>query len=239
MRLSRALLCALPLLAAAVTGCTSANVSNTSRTAKEQLLISNAIDQSLNKVDFNAFRGAKVYLDSQYIDSVDKNYLVAATRHRLLTAGAILSPAAEGADVVLEARSGGVGTDTADAYLGIPEITLPGMLTMPEVRLITKSSQSATAKLGFVAYSPTSNSTLGDGGVALSQSDDNNWFVFGVGPLQNGSVRKEVEYSLKQGPLTAMHSHPTTVAFQSPPPEMVRAPNLFQLTGAEVEATKE
>lgn len=37
--------------------CTSANSSNTARTATEQMLISNAVDHSLSKVDFQVFRG--------------------------------------------------------------------------------------------------------------------------------------------------------------------------------------
>lgn len=239
MTLSRTICGWLCTALIAVTGCTSTNSSNTARSAKEQLLLSNAIDQSLNKVDFASFRGTRVFLDDKYVDCVDKNYIVASTRHRLLNSGAQMASSAETADVVLEMRSGGVGTDTTDAFIGTPELTLPGMMTLPEVRLITRSSQSASAKLGFVAYDPKTATSLGDGGVALSKSDDNNWFVMGVGPWQNGTLRKELDRSLKSGPNMPMHNHPVQVAFGTLPSGSPEAPNAFRLTGGKEEVTSE
>jgi len=53
-------------------GCTSSKTTNTARTSREQLLISNAIDQSLAKVDCSALRGASVFIDDKYLDCVDK-----------------------------------------------------------------------------------------------------------------------------------------------------------------------
>ena len=37
--------------------------------------------------------------------------------------------------------------DDADSYLGMPQIVLPGMLTIPEVKLVTRTRQSALAKI--------------------------------------------------------------------------------------------
>ena len=52
-------------LAVAITGCTNTSTSNTARTAKEQLLLSNAVDQSLDKVDFTPLYGQKVFVDDK------------------------------------------------------------------------------------------------------------------------------------------------------------------------------
>ena len=79
--------------------------------------------------------------------------------------GARSSAKAEDADIVLELRSGGVGTDMADSYVGIPEIVLPGMMTLPQVKFITRTNQSAVAKIGLVAYDAKSQEMLGGGGV--------------------------------------------------------------------------
>ena len=132
------------LAASFVCGCTTTQTSNTARTATEQLLISNAVDQALDKVDFQSFRGRTVYLEEKYIDCVDKNYVIASLRHRLLASGATLAPAADGAEVVVEARSGAVGTSSSESFVGTPEIALPGMLTIPEVRLITRTRQEGS-----------------------------------------------------------------------------------------------
>jgi hypothetical protein len=131
------------------------------------------------------------------------------------------------ADVALELRSGVIGTDSADAFVGTPEIVLPGMLTLPEVRLISRNNQSAMAKIGIVAYSPKTNQLLGEGGVSSSMSHDNNWFVLGVGPYQNGEVKTEIQRTTGRQPGQSYQPLPTTVAFQEP----AGAPARVQLTG--------
>ena len=114
-----------------MSGCASTSTSNTARTAKEQMLLSNSVDQSLDKVDFTPLYGQRVFVDDKYLECVDKPYIVGSVRHRVLRAGGVLASAADTADVHMEIRSGGVGTDTSQSYLGTPEIALPGMLTIP------------------------------------------------------------------------------------------------------------
>ena len=206
----------LPSLLMLVVGCTHSQRSNTSRTGVEQLLISNAIDQSLEKVDFRPFGGHNVYLEEKYVDSVDKAYLVGSVRHRMLAAHARLVDKAEDAEIVVELRSGGVGTDTAESFVGVPEITVPGMLTLPEVRFLERTSQTGTAKVGLVAYHAKTKQVLGSGGTSLSKSTDNNWFVAGIGPFQEGSVKSEISRSAIEAPVTSSSSVPEHVVFESP-----------------------
>lgn len=228
--LARLVWLALFLLLVAV-GCSSTKTTNTARTAREQLLISNAIDHSLSKVDFAAFQGAKLFIDDKYLECVDKGYVVGSLRHRAMINGAALVSKADDADVVLELRSGVVGTDSADSFVGTPEIVLPGMLTLPEVRLIARNNQSAMAKLGIVAYNPKTHELLGAGGVSSSLSRDNNWFVLGVGPYQNGEVKTEIQRSTGRAPGQSVHELPVSVAFQEP--TGTARPNRVQLTGDE------
>lgn len=200
-----------------VSGCSSTTMSNTPRTSTEQLLVANAIDQSLNKVDFTSFAGEQVFLQDKYVDCVDKNYLIASTRHRLMVAGARLVDAADKASVVVELRHGAVGTASADSFIGTPEIALPGMLTIPEVRFVERKRQQAVAKVGLVAYDPQTLQILGTGGTSLARSDDSNWFVAGIGPYQNGAIRKEVLRSTTGSAATPRTQLPITVAFEPPP----------------------
>lgn len=209
------LLFALAILSVTA-GCTHNQRSNTSRTGVEQLLISNAIDQSLEKVNFQPFGGHAVYLEEKYTDSVDKPYLVGSIRHRMLNAGARLVEKPEEAEIIVELRSGGVGTDTAESFVGIPEIALPGMLTLPEIRFLEKTSQIGTAKIGLVAYDAKTRQVLGQGGMALSRSTDNNWTVAGIGSVQEGSVRKEIKESTTGAAASRNSSLPRQVAFESP-----------------------
>ena len=205
------------LLAASLSiGCTTAQTSNTARTSTELMLLSNAVDQSLDKMDFSPFRGYSVHLNDKYVDCVDKNYVVAATRHRILNAGARLVDKPEDADVVLELRAGAVGTASASSYLGVPEIVLPGMVTLPEVRIVERKAQQGIAKLGLVAYDPKTNQIIGAGGSSLARSDDSNWYVVGVGPWQNGSVRDEIDRSTSGYAGQVRNRIPNQVVFQSP-----------------------
>jgi hypothetical protein len=221
------LCCCCALMVVTSIGCTSSRTSNTARTGREQILISSAVDQALSKIDFTAFNGSKVFIEDKYLECVDKGYLVGSIRHRAMTNGAILAGKADDADVVLELRSGVLGTDSADSFLGTPEIVLPGMLTLPEVRLIARNNQSAIAKIGIVAYNPKTNQLLGEGGVSSSMSRDNNWFVLGVGPYQNGEVKTEIERTTGRRPGQPYQELPSTVAFQEPQDTPARV----QLTG--------
>ncbi|MEZ6039799.1 MAG: DUF6655 family protein [Planctomycetaceae bacterium] len=194
-------------------GCSSTATSNTARTAKEQMLLSNAVDQSLDKVDFTPLYGQRVFLEEKYLDCIDKPYVVGSVRHRIMRAGGTLLPSADDADVVMELRSGGVGTDTSESFLGTPEIALPGMLTIPEVRLVERKTQFGYSKLGLVIYDARSRQVLGDGGMAMAQSDDNNWHVLGVGPFQNGDLKTDVARAEMIPPGMYRRQLPTQVAF--------------------------
>jgi hypothetical protein len=209
-----ALFSLLPLLV--VAGCTTGKTSHTPRTAKEQLLISNSVDQSLDKIDFRPFGGYQVFLEDKYLECVDKNYIVGSIRHRLLYAGAALAPKAEEADIILEARSGGVGTNHQESFVGVPELSVPGPfpISTPEVRVLSRDTQTGIAKLGLVAYDAKTGTVLGSGGTSLARSDDNNWFFLGMGPYQHGSIHREAERGLElpgqRMPL------PNQVAFERP-----------------------
>ena len=157
-----------------VAGCASSITSNMARTAKEQMLLSNAVDQSLSKVNFSDLTGQQVYVKEKYLECVDKPFVVGSIRHQVMRSGGRLVGTADAADVVMELRSGGVGTNTSEAFLETPEIALPGILTIPEIRLAERETQYGYTRLGLVLYDATNLQILGNGGMSLAQSDDNN-----------------------------------------------------------------
>jgi hypothetical protein len=213
LRLGCLMICAGILSAV---GCTSTTSSNTARTATEQMLVSNAIDQSLSKVDFQAFGGRNVFIEEKYLDCTDKNYVVSSVRHRVLMQGAQLVGKPEDADVILEVRSGAVGTNSSNSFLGIPQIQIPGMFSTPEVKLVNRVNQTGMAKIGLVAFDAKSHQVLGDGGMSLAKSADNNWYVLGIGPWQNGSVKKEIERGQPRYASQPWIEVPPQVAFAAP-----------------------
>ena len=178
------------LAAAVCTGCATTSTSNTARTGTEQILISSAIDRAMSTVRFSDFAGYKVFIDDKYLDgAVDKGYLVGSLRHKVLAAGGSLAAAADAADVVLEARSGGIGTDSQESFLGMPAIGVPGLpIELPEVKIASRDTQMGTAKIGLVCYDPKTGRALGTGGQANALAHNNDTYVLGIGPFRSGAV---------------------------------------------------
>jgi hypothetical protein len=216
MKIRKHKLAVLIALTIAISGCANTTTSNTARTAKEQLLLSSAVDQSLDKVDFTPMYGQKVFLEEKYLDCVDKNYVLGSLRHRILRAGGSFAATADDADVVMEARSGGVGTDNSEMFIGVPELPLPAGMSTPEVRLAERKTQYGYSKIGLVIYDAKSKAILGDGGMTMAQSDDQNWLILGMGPMQNGSLKSEVAVARRIPHGIRTTRLPTQVAFDSP-----------------------
>jgi hypothetical protein len=74
-RIARCVSSLLALVLLSLAGCGTTRSTDTARSATEQLLISDAIDQAVQTVDFSALRGQSVYLDdSRLTDTVDRDY---------------------------------------------------------------------------------------------------------------------------------------------------------------------
>src|SRR5438067_7833712 len=120
---------AVGLCLALAFGCGTTRMTDTQRTATEQLLISNAVDQAVAQLDFRALCGKSVFFDPQYLDTtVDKGYVVSSLRQQLMTSGCVLQEERAKATYVVEARAGGVGTDRHSVMVGVQEMNVPSVL---------------------------------------------------------------------------------------------------------------
>jgi hypothetical protein len=180
-------------LGLAFSGCASMKESDTARTGLEQLLISSAVDQSLDKVDFTPVSGAKVFLKADYLDSVDKNYVLMSMRSRLLRNGCTLVDKADASDVVMEVASGAIGTDRTDLEVGSPAVPLGLMGTIPKVTIYERKRAMGTAKLCIIATDSKTNQPVINSGFTLARSDHQHWSMMGTGPVISGSVARQLE----------------------------------------------
>jgi hypothetical protein len=190
----------LGCFAALLSGCATTKESDTARTGIEQLLVSSAVDQALDKVDLSPIRGAKVYLEEKYLDCVDKNYVIVSLEERLLASGCTLIGKPEEADVVMHVTSGGVGTDRQEKYVGISEIPLPppSPISIPQVSLLSRTRANGTAKLRVIAYDVKTRQPVLGGGAVLARSDFKSWKVMGAGPVESGSVPTDIAQATGQ-----------------------------------------
>ena len=181
------------LIAVSFLGCASMKESDTARTGLEQLLISNAVDQSLAKVDFKPVAGAKVHLKTDFLDCVDKNYILLSTRSKLLANQCTIVDKPEDADVVMEIASGGVGTDRTDLTVGSPEIPLGLMGSIPKISVYERKKAMGTAKLAIIATDTKSKLPVINSGYSLARSDHQHWTMMGAGPVLSGSVADQLK----------------------------------------------
>lgn len=135
-------------------GCTTRTFTNTPRAAIEQLLLSGAVDRTVDKFHIPQVAGKKTYLDFTNLKSYDVEYVKAAVRARFAQIGAVLVENREQADYVAEVTSGALGTEYKSTLLGIPAIPVPGSPTpLPELALARGVEQTAISKLLVFVYS--------------------------------------------------------------------------------------
>lgn len=195
----RILTAAVGLLLALAAGCTTIKRSDTARTGLEQLLVSSAIEHSLNKIDWSPIRGAPVFIETKYLDCVDKNYIIVAVHQRLLANGCTLVDKLDDSAVTLELASGAVGTDRQESFLGIPEISMPSsQIAIPKFAIFTREKSHGTAKLAVLAYDSKTKLPVINAEAALARSDHANWSLLGAGPVISGSVPAEVYAATKE-----------------------------------------
>jgi hypothetical protein len=129
-------------------GCATRSMSNTPRTAIEQLLLSAAVDAAVQKFVLREVAGKKVHIDFANLSAYDAEYIKVAVRARFAELGATLLDKPDEAEYVAEVASGGLGNEYKSFLIGIPSLPVPGSpVPLPEVALYKKVEQTGIMKL--------------------------------------------------------------------------------------------
>ena len=192
-----------------VFGCGTTKWSDTSRTGTEQLLISNAIDRVVAKIDFSPLQHKKCFLNTTAIaQTTDRDYLSTTIRQQLAIAGAILAMSESEADYIVEVRAGAVGTDRDDLLVGVPATTLPTIptaeisaMTIPEIPFIKRTKQRGVAKIALFAYNKKTGQPVWASGNSQGESTARNLWFLGTGPLTRGTIYYETTFAGNPLPL--------------------------------------
>jgi hypothetical protein len=157
-------------------GCSTAKITDTSRSATEQLLLSTAADRALQSANLMLFANRKVFLDAAYFDSYDSKYVIGTIRDALSRAGAILEESPSNTDIIIEARSGALATDSTSWLFGIPTFAAPvplaGSLQIPELAFYKAEKQHSTAKIALLAFAKVSREHIYSSGPLAGKSYD-------------------------------------------------------------------
>ncbi len=187
---------AVLLAVAATLGCGTTRWTDTSRTATEQLLVSDAVDRAVDAIDFGVLAGQSVFLDTEHIDGItDQGYVIGSLRQKLLASGCVLKADRKDAKYVVEPRIGAVGTDRHELLYGVPAtnigsvMSLPGVpSSVPEIPIVKRTDQIGVAKISVFAYVQETGAPVWQSGVARQTSSAKDFWVLGAGPFQKGTI---------------------------------------------------
>ena len=172
--------------------------------------MSDAVDRSVEHIDFRPLSGQKVYLDNSYLRHVkgdgfvNSEYVTSSLRQQIFAAGCLVQDTPQDADIIIEARLGVLGADDHRVTFGFPEtnaissaISLipntPNLPAIPEIALARRDAREASAKLVAFAYHRETRRAVWQSGVTHSQSTARDTWVLGVGPFQAGSIREDTK----------------------------------------------
>jgi hypothetical protein len=196
------------LIVSCATGCGTTK----SRTATQQLLLSDAIDQAVASIDFRPLAGKRVYFDSQYVADiknlgfVNSKYVISSIRQQMIAANCLVQESKEDADYIVEARVGTVGTDGNEIVYGLPASNSlssaaslmanpPPIPTIPEISFARKNAETGAAKIAVFAYHRVSREPVWQSGVTRAKSTSQDLWLFGAGPFQCGTIYDEISFA--------------------------------------------
>jgi hypothetical protein len=181
-------------------GCANIRVTDPTRTASEQFLLSDAAIKAVEPLSFESIHGRMVYLDTTYFAAAEKEFVIGELRAKLLNSGVQIVAERSKAEIIIEVRSGGVGIDRYEGLLGIPAIIVPGgatgaatstpmaTLITPELAIIKKIKQVGFVSVACVAYWADSGEVLAGFGPFVGKSYREDWWLFGFGPSTLGTI---------------------------------------------------
>lgn len=176
--------------------------------ATEQLLASDAIDKTVEQINFGVLKGEDVYFDTKYINHVktvgfvNADYIVSSIRQQLIAAGCLLKDKPGDASYIVEARVGALGTDSHELSYGIPASNglstaaayvpaAPAIPAIPEISVAKREVRNGAAKVAVFAYERETGTPVWQSGIKQARSDAKEFWIFGAGPFQTGSVYKK------------------------------------------------
>lgn len=183
-----------------LTGCASLRVTDPSRTATEQFLLSQAAIEAVQPFNFVILRGRKIYVEDTYFAAAEKEFVLGELRAKLLLSGVQISPKQEQAEIVLEVRSGGVGIDRYESLLGIPAIGASAAaaaagagvpiasIVTPEIAITKEIKQVGFASVAYVAYWADTGEVVDSSGPSIGRAYRDDWWLFGFGPRTIGTI---------------------------------------------------
>jgi hypothetical protein len=231
------------VVAICLAGCGTTRWSDTTRTATEQLILTNAVDRAVSEMNVRPLAGKKVFLDAQYIsDTVEKNYVTTTLQQHLLAHGCVLQEKREEADLVVVVR-GFVATNRHDVLIGIPATQIPAFAAVPgapaaipEIPFAKRTQQMGVAKLALFAFDRRTSAPIWQSGAFPITATAKDTWILGSGPFQSGSIYDKTTFAGGQLPFAGgqrdehpdLPGIPVTAEVMYEQPALAEAPSVAE-----------
>jgi hypothetical protein len=180
--------------------------------ATEQLLLSDAVDRAVARIDFSPLKNEKVFLDTTYLNQikgtafVNADYIISSLRQQMVLDGCLLQEKREEATYIAEARVGVLGSDAHDVNYGVPGsngLTAAASLvggtaplpSLPDISFARKTDDSAATKVAVFAYHRETRQPVWQSGLSVARSRAQAKWILGAGPFQSGSIYEGTEFA--------------------------------------------
>lgn len=208
------------------------------RAATEELLLTDAVDRSVELIDASPLSGRRVFLDTQYIGTrSESGYLISSLRQHLAAAGCRLAGTAKEAELVVEVRVGSQSTNRHETFLGIPATAVPPVLTgfpvvTPELSISKKTTQTGVSKIALFAWWTEDGAIAWQSGVARKDSVIQNRWMLGLGPYSEGTstVRGQETGAAPNVPLLTDIAKVGEAQLAEPPPSTLTVPAIYDIS---------
>lgn len=175
-------------------GCATLRTTDPTHTATEQFLMTEAVTRAVQQLSPEMLRDRLVFVDSQFLSVEQQQFLLGELRAALLMAGVRMAEKRDDAQIIVEARSGGVGIDRYDYLLGIPAFVLPLQsgtgtpLVTPELALFKSLKQRGYASIAFAAYWSKTGELIASSGPFIGKANRADYWFLGTGPRTIGNI---------------------------------------------------
>ncbi|MFM8253233.1 MAG: DUF6655 family protein [Planctomycetota bacterium] len=232
----------IPLLLLLAWICQTGCGSTKSRTATEQLLMSDAVDRAVAQIDFKELSGQKVFFDTKFVVNtkdpafignlkglgyVNAEYVISSLRQQMVAADCRLQDKLEDADFVVEARLGAVGVDNNEVVYGLPASAPysaaanvvsngPSIPSLPELSVARKIVQVGAAKIGVFAYERQTREPVWQAGISQAVSNARDSWILGIGPFQEGTIYRGTQFAGSRMQIPTMRPLPPMFSEEEP-----------------------
>ena len=178
-------------------------------------MLTGTFDDAIYRVDFSPLAGSRVFLDTQYVTVVDKDWVISSIRRTMAEQGILLENNKDKASVIVEAAFGAYGTDQRTRTAGLPGISLSPSLTTGAAVSSSGSSnafnfsqtnqQDAVIKARLFAYEAKTGRLVWETAPLYNAQGVRDHFVIGSGPYRLSSRPEVQQYPTESQSQTRKH----------------------------------